>query len=323
MPQPQHYLCTSLLMTSPNSANTNDQGARPTALTIGTFDGVHLGHRTILEELKRHATALGGETVVVTFEPHPRQILQPDVPIQILTPLEDKLELLYQAGIDRVSVTPFTHSFAQLSAEEYVKGFLVSQFHPEAIVIGYDHHFGHDRCGNIALLQSMSETLGFSVHEIPAKMIADAAVSSTKIRTALLSGDVGHASEMLGRNYSISGTVVHGEKLGRTLGYPTANVAPKHATQLIPAQGIYAAHVVIGQETFPAMLSIGTRPTVSDSGHISIEAYLFDFDRDIYDADVSIQFIERMRDELKFESLEALKLALKDDERVARSILGI
>lgn len=310
-------------MTSPNSGKTDYPTTRPTVLTIGTFDGVHLGHRTILEELKRHAAALEAETVVVTFEPHPRQVLQPDVPIQILTPLEDKLALLYQAGIDRVSVTPFTPSFAQLSAEEYVRTFLVSQFHPAAIVIGYDHHFGHDRCGNIALLERMSEELHFTVHEIPAKMIADAAVSSTKIRAALLSGDVMHASEMLGRSYSITGTVVHGEKLGRTLGYPTANIAPKHAAQLIPALGVYAAHVVIGNESFPAMLSIGTRPTVSDAGHVSIEAYLFDFDRDIYDAEVSIQFIERMRDELKFDSLEALIDALKEDESVARSILSI
>jgi riboflavin kinase/FMN adenylyltransferase len=292
-------------------------------LTIGTFDGVHLGHCTILEELKRHAAALGAESVVVTFEPHPRQVLQPNVPIQILTPLEDKLELLYKAGINKVAVTPFTESFAQLSAEDYVRNFLVAQFRPAAIVIGYDHHFGHDRRGNIALLQNMSEDLEFSVHEIPAKMIADAAVSSTKIRTALLSGDVKGAALMLGRNYSITGTVVHGEKLGRTLGYPTANVAPIAPAQLVPAQGIYAAHVLIGEESFPAMLSIGTRPTVSDAGHVSIEAYLFDFDRDIYDAEVSIQFVERMRDELKYDSLEALVDALKEDEGVARGILGI
>jgi riboflavin kinase/FMN adenylyltransferase len=309
-------------MTSPNSGNTNNP-VRPTALTIGTFDGVHLGHCTILEELKRHAAALGGESVVVTFEPHPRQVLQPDVPIQILTPLEDKLELLYKAGINKVAVTPFTESFAQLSAEDYVRNFLVDQFRPAAIVIGYDHHFGHDRRGNIALLQSMSSSLGFSVHEIPAKMIADAAVSSTKIRTCLLSGDVTYAADMLGRNYSISGTVVHGEKLGRTLGYPTANIAPNAQAQLVPAQGIYAVYVTVAGEAFPAMLSIGTRPTVSNSGNISIEAYLFDFDRDIYDAEVTVHFVKRMRDELKFDSLSALIDALKEDERAARNILGI
>lgn len=321
MPQHGLYLCCALPMNSQISAPSST--SKPTVLTIGTFDGVHLGHRTILDELKRHTTALNGESVVVTFEPHPRQVLQPEVPVQILTPLDDKLELLYEAGIGRVAVTPFTREFAQLSAEDYVTNFLVAQFKPAAIVIGYDHHFGHDRRGNIALLETLGKELGFAVHEIPAKMIADAAISSTKIRNALLAGDVKYAATMLGRNYAITGTVVHGEKLGRKLGYPTANVAPTHTTQLIPAQGIYAAYVLIGGVSFPAMLSIGTRPTINNEGKLSIEAYLFDFSQDIYDAEVSIQFVERMRDELKFESLDALVEALKEDERNARSILAI
>jgi riboflavin kinase/FMN adenylyltransferase len=310
-------------MSSATYGNTNDPAPKSAVLTIGTFDGVHLGHRTILDELKRHAAALEGESVVVTFEPHPRQVLQPDVPIRILTPLEDKLDLLHEAGVERVAVIPFTREFAQLSAEDYVRHFLVEQFHPAAVVIGYDHRFGHDRRGDMALLETLGKQQGFTVYEIPPKMIADATVSSTKIRNALLAGDVTLAAEMLGRNYCITGTVVHGEKLGRQLGYPTANIAPKHEAQLIPAQGIYAVYVSVHGNTYPAMLSIGTRPTINDAGMLSIEAYLFDFDQDIYDAAVAVRFVRRMRDELKFDSLDALKEALKEDERVARNILGV
>lgn len=295
---------------------------KPAVITIGTFDGVHLGHRAILDELNRHAASLGGESVVVTFEPHPRQVLQPEVQIQVLTPLEDKLKLLYDAGVGRVAVTPFTESFARLSAEDYVRNFLADRFKPAAIVIGYDHHFGHDRRGNIALLKSLSEQHGFSVHEIPAQMIADAAVSSTKIRNALLNGDAAPASQMLGRPYSVTGIVVHGQKLGRTIGYPTANILPKYKAQLIPAQGIYAVNVVVDGRSYPSMLSIGTRPTVSTDGSVSIEAYLFDFNEDIYDKEVSVEFIQHMRDELKFDSLDELKDALQADERHARAILG-
>lgn len=321
MPQRRRYLCAALRITSSTLKASGDQGQKPAVITIGTFDGVHLGHRTIFDELMQHAEALGGESVVVTFEPHPRQVLQPEARIDILTPLEDKLSLIHKAGIERVAVTPFTQAFAQLSAEDYVRDFLVAQFHPAAIVIGYDHHFGHDRQGNIALLQKLGSSLGFEVHEIPARMIADAAVSSTKIRAALLNGDVRDAAAMLGRTYSVAGVVVHGEKLGRTLGYPTANIAPQDLAQLIPAQGIYAVRVRVGENIFPAMLSIGTRPTVSNTGNVSIEAYLFDFDKDIYDEAVSVEFVQRTRDELKFDSLDALKDALKADELEVRRIL--
>ncbi|MBS1614744.1 MAG: bifunctional riboflavin kinase/FAD synthetase [Bacteroidetes bacterium] len=290
-------------------------------ITIGSFDGVHLGHRAILDELNRSAQSLNGESVVITFEPHPRSVLRPDQPMQLLTPLEDKLSLLQAAGVSRVVVTPFTLQFAQLSAEDYVRHYLVAQFHPAAIVVGYDHRFGHDRCGDMSLLCRMAPELGFEVHEIAAHIIDDAAVSSTKIRKALLEGNVHHAADMLGRYYSMQGTVVHGDKLGRELGYPTANISPLYAQQLVPARGIYAVLISIGDKEFPAMASIGTRPTVSDAGRVSIEAHLFDFDADLYGQNIRIAFVKWLRDELKFESMQALQDALQEDELISRDVL--
>ncbi len=308
----------------PHNPNPESQQAPPLpVLTIGTFDGVHLGHRVILDEVKRHAAAIGGKSTVITFEPHPRQVLQPDAHIQILTPLTEKLRLLHNAGMEDVSVTPFTREFARLSAEEYVEEFLVKRFQPAAIVVGYDHHFGHDRRGGMQLLETYGQRFGFAVHEIPAHMIDNAAISSTKIRKALLDGDMDGAAHMLGRPYTLTGTVVHGQKLGRTLGYPTANIQPLSAEQLIPKGGIYAVRVMADGRSYGAMLSIGTRPTVASDGAVSIEAYLFRFSGDLYGAEVAVQFIRRTRDELKFDGLEALKDALRRDEAEVRGILGI
>lgn len=305
-----------------SAAESKSKHAVP-VITIGSFDGVHLGHLAILNELNHCAQMLNGEAMVITFEPHPRSVLRPDQPMMLLTPLEDKLGLLKDAGVSKVIVTPFTTEFAQLSAEDYVRHYLVAQFHPAAIVVGYDHRFGHDRRGDMNLLRNMAPELGFEVHEISARIIDDAAVSSTKIRTALSEGDVQRASDMLGRNYSIHGTVVHGDKLGRQLGYPTANIAPLHTQQLVPAMGIYAALVTVGGKEYPAMASIGTRPTVSDAGRISIEAHLFDFDADIYEQDLRIAFVARLRDELKFETTQALQEALREDERQTRKMFGL
>jgi len=275
----------------------------------------------ILEEVKRYAAAVNGTSMVITFEPHPRQILQPDLPMQILTPLAEKKILIQNAGIQHIDVTSFTSDFARLSAAAYIEAFLVEKFKPTAIVIGYDHHFGHDRKGNIALLKEYGAIHGFEVHEIPAHMVRDAAISSTRIRNALSAGDVGAAAQMLGRPYAVSGIVITGQRLGRTIGYPTANIAPTSSIQLIPAHGVYAVQVSIADERFGGMLSIGTRPTVSNDGSVSIEVYLFDFDQDIYGQEITVHFVERMRDELKFDSLDALKEALQQDEVEARGIL--
>ncbi len=300
----------------------NPQLSNP-VITIGTFDGVHLGHRQILDEVKKHAASIGGESMVITFEPHPRQVLDPSHTMEILTPLKEKLNLIAGAGIDHITVTPFTLDFAQMSADDYVTEFLVRRFNPSAVVIGYDHHFGHDRKGDITLLRKFGQEYDFEVHEIPAHMVREAAISSTRIRNTLLDGNVANAAQLLGRPYSITGSVIRGQQLGRTLGYPTANLEAHDPNQLVPAQGVYAVRVLVAGKEFGAMLSIGTRPTVTSDGNLSIEACIFDFDSDIYGQEITIQFIQHMRDELKFDSLDELKAAIGRDEIEARAILSL
>lgn len=290
-------------------------------ITIGTFDGVHLGHRTILQQVVSHAKELNGESIVLTFEPHPRKLLFPDQPLRILTPLQEKIDLITQAGINHVFVVPFTKEFAALSAEAYIQEFLVKHLHPKGIVIGYDHQFGHDRAGNINLLQAYENEGGFRVYEIPAKQIEDAAISSTKIRNALTAGHVADAANMLGRYYSLKGTVIAGAKIGRQLGYPTANISPLDAEQIVPQNGVYAIQGVIENITYKGMMNIGIRPTVSNELSLHIEAHLFDFSEDIYNKQVEIIFVERLRDEQRFPSLDALKAQLGQDALHAKQVL--
>lgn len=290
-------------------------------ITIGTFDGVHLGHRTILQQVVSHAKELNGESIVLTFEPHPRKLLFPDQPLRILTPLLEKIDLITQAGINHVFVVPFTKEFAALSAEAYIQEFLVKHLHPKGIVIGYDHQFGHDRAGNINLLQAYENEGGFRVYEIPAKQIEDAAISSTKIRNALTAGHVADAANMLGRYYSLKGTVIAGAKIGRQLGYPTANISPLDAEQIVPQNGVYAIQGVIENITYKGMMNIGIRPTVSNELSLHIEAHLFDFSEDIYNKQVEIIFVERLRDEQRFPSLDALKAQLGQDALHAKQVL--
>ncbi len=290
-------------------------------LTIGTFDGVHKGHKAILADVVAQAGAIGGESILITFEPHPRKLIYPDQSLQLLTTLDDRIALILANGIDNVVVAPFNAAFAALSAVAYIRDFLVAKFRPEAIVIGYDHHFGHDRTGDLALLQSSGAAFDFTVYELPAQKIADAAVSSTKIRKALLGGDVAAATMMLGRPYMLTGKVVHGAKLGRTLGYPTANILPADADQLIPANGVYAVMAEVNGRDHGGMLNIGIRPTVSAELALHIEAHLFDFAADIYGDDLTLSFIARLRDEQKFPSLDALKAQLDADADAAKNIL--
>ncbi len=283
-------------------------------ITVGTFDGVHKGHRTILQEVVSHAKHVNGESVLLTFEPHPRKLLFPDQPLGIITPLQQKLELITAAGIDHIVVVPFTKEFAGLSATEYIEQFLVSLFHPVSIVIGYDHRFGHDRKGDINLLKLYAPVHGYKLTEIPVQLIDEASISSTRIRLALAEGRVEDAGYMLGRYYTLTGTVVHGNKLGRTLGYPTANLHPIDADQLIPLLGIYAVKVRHGQVTYNGMLSIGHNPTVTDKKELRIEVNLFGFDQDIYGEELELTFIKKLRDEQKFDSLEALVEQLHKDK---------
>ena len=238
---------------------------RNPVLTIGTFDGVHKGHQAILKDVVQQAKAIDGESILITFEPHPRKLIYPEQSLQLLTTLDEKIKLIEATGIRHIVVTPFNTAFASLTAEEYMRDFLVKKFQPEHIVIGYDHRFGHDRAGNLDLLQSISGQYGFTVNEIPAQKIDEAAVSSTKIRKALESGDVTGAHAMLGRAYTLSGTIVTGAQIGRKLGFPTANIQPADADQLIPANGVYAVLANVNGMQYKAMLNIGIRPN-SDRG---------------------------------------------------------
>ncbi len=295
---------------------------RNAVITIGTFDGVHLGHRTILQQVVTEARKANGESVLLTFEPHPRKVLFPDAPLKLLTPLNEKITLLSEEGIEHIVVVPFTPEFSNLSGEEYVRDFLVAKFKPKAIVIGYDHRFGHDRTGGIEMLQRYATEYGYEVHEIPAQTIDAAAVSSTKIRHALNEGNVGDAAHMLGRFYTLKGAVIRGAQLGRTIGYPTANISPADADQLIPARGVYAILINTGMATHKAMLNIGFRPTVSNEVSLHIEAHIFDFKGDLYDKELELHFVSRLRSEEKFPSLDALKEQLGKDKEAAIAALA-
>ncbi|HTN44935.1 MAG TPA: bifunctional riboflavin kinase/FAD synthetase [Flavipsychrobacter sp.] len=290
-------------------------------VTIGTFDGVHLGHQAILQTVIDKAIEMQGESIVITFHPHPRKLLFPHQELKMLTPLEDKISLLKNLGIDHIVVVPFTTEFSNLSAEQYIHDFLVDQFHPHTIVIGYDHHFGSDRKGNIHLLKATQLECNFQLIEIPEQLIDEAGISSTKIRNSLQTGDVREAAMMMGRGYSLKGTVITGNQLGRTIGYPTANLSLTDTDQLLPCLGIYCVQVRYKEELLGGMLSIGYNPTVTDQKTIKIEVHLFDFDRDIYGDALELIFIQYMRGEQKFESVQALTAQLKKDEVMAKSIL--
>lgn len=283
-------------------------------LTIGTFDGVHEGHETILKEVVKHAKEVNGESVLITFEPHPRKLLFPDQPLKLLTPLQQKLQYITEAGIEHIVVAPFTREFANLSAQEYIEHFLVKYFHPHCIIIGYDHRFGHDRKGDINLLKEYEAVYGYHVLEIPAQLIDDAAVSSTKIRKALNEGRMKDAAHMLGRPYSLTGTVIKGAQLGRTIGYPTANIQPDDPEQLIPANGIYAVRVKYKDSDYEGMMSIGYNPTVTDDKSLKLEVNIFDFNEEIYDQQLQISFVAWLRNEEKFDSLDALTEQLHRDK---------
>jgi len=292
-------------------------------LTIGTFDGVHQGHKTILDSVVAYARRIGGQSVLITFDPHPRKLIFPDEPLKLLHTLDEKLALIDAAGIDIVVVVPFTQLFSRLSAQEYIEHFLVDKFHPAAIIIGYDHHFGHDRSGDIRMLRACAARYRFEVIEIPVHLIEAAAVSSTQIRNALSQGRVGDAADMLGQWYSISGHIVHGAQLGRTIGYPTANILLDQADKLVPPIGVYA---VLAQpergRIYPAMMSIGYNPTVTDDRSVKIEVHLFDFNEDLYGRQLTVFFVQRMRDEERFASLDDLILQLHKDKEESQKILS-
>lgn len=290
-------------------------------ITIGTFDGVHKGHKAILHEVVKLSEQIGGESILLIFDPHPRKLLKSNEPLKILTPLHQKLDLLLKTGIKNIVVVHFTHNFANLSAQSYIEDFLINNFHPYSIIIGYDHHFGHNRTGNINLLRAYSDKFKYTIHEIAPQLIHEATVSSTKIRNAIVEGKLDVAQQMLERPYSIIGKVIHGNKLGRTIGYPTANLKLIEAEQLLPANGIYAVTVKHKNAYFCGMLNIGYNPTISEKKELKIEVNIFDFNSEIYDSTIEIGFIKKIRDEIKFSSINALKEQLGKDKLESEIVL--
>lgn len=297
---------------------------RNAVITIGTFDGVHSGHRQIIELMKKEAALVNGETVIITFHPHPRHVISNKNKVFLINTLDEKLDLLQQNGINHVVVVPFTESFAQLSAEQYIHDFLVKTFQPHTIIIGHDHRFGKDRQGNFQLLEDKAAEFGFTVKEIPGYMMENMTISSTRIREALLKGDVATANHFLGYAYFFSGMVVEGNKLGRTIGYPTANIKMEEEDKLIPGNGVYAVEVLsimngessIVGSLYKGMMNIGVRPTV-DGTRRMIEVNIFDFDADIYGHHITIKVKRHLRDEQKFNGLDELKAQLARDKEAA------
>lgn len=292
-------------------------------VTIGSFDGIHRGHQQLLARIKRLAERIGGESVVVTFHPHPRLIVYPqDKSLRLLTTIEEKEQLLREFGIDHLVVVPFTVEFSQQSADEYIQEFLVGKFKPRFIVIGYDHRFGLNRQGDINYLKWYGPKAAYEVIEIEPQQIDDIAISSTKIRQALEGGEVARARRLLGYPYRLTGVVVHGKQIGRTLGFPTANLKVDAPHKLIPPDGIYAVRVAWGESRFDGMLYIGRRPSLEDENEISIEVHLFNVNLDLYDAKLQLQFYDFIRGDQAFKDLETLRLQMGRDQEAVQQRLA-
>lgn len=291
-------------------------------VTIGTFDGVHLGHRKIISRLKELAAASGGETVILTFFPHPRMILHPeDDSIKLINTINEKAALLEQLGVDHLVITPFSRDFSNQSAEDYIRDVLVKKIGTKTIVIGYDHRFGKDRLGGLADLLKFAPVYNFDVVEIPEQDIDDMAVSSTRVRRALLDADIALANTLLGYPFFITGKVIRGDQLGRTIGYPTANIMVEERYKLIPADGIFAVKVEVDGVPYKGMAYIGSRPTVNGMTR-NIEVNLFDFNRDIYGQIIRMEFYHYVRGDAKFNGLDELKAQIAKDKIEVERLLN-
>ncbi len=311
---------------------------RHAVITIGTFDGVHLGHRQIIAQMKEEASHIGGETVIITFNPHPRKIVS-SVPgdVKLLNTLDEKTRLLEEAGIDHLVVVPFDHHFSNQTAKQYITDFLYRYFKPHTIIIGYDHHFGKGREGNYRLLETYGASLGFQVKEIPEQLQNEIVVSSTRIRTAIIDNHIEAANALLGYPYFFEGLVVEGNRLGRTLGYPTANLHVASEEKLIPGNGVYAVRVNVWEEvesqklevknqkvlpSYDGMMNIGIRPTIDGKKRV-IEVHIFDFNEDIYGQTLQVKVEHYLRGEVKFTGLDELKIQLQKDKEAAIRLLNI
>ncbi len=292
-----------------------------TIITLGTFDGIHMGHKEIIEAVVQKVSEFGGRSLLITFSPHPRKVIPGGNEIKLLSTLSEKKKIIETFGIDNLLVIQFTKEFSQQTPEEFVEKYLINGIGVKEIVIGYNHHFGKGRGGNIEILKKKGREIGFKVTEVPECKIDDIIVSSTKIRKALVAGDIVKANKMLGRFYSFEGVVVQGDKRGRELGFPTANLLVENEDKLLPATGIYAAECVVEEEKHNALLNIGSRPTFHEAGEIIPEVYIIDFNKKIYNQTVQVNVVEWIREEEKFLSAEELVKQMRKDKETGLKIL--
>ena len=294
-----------------------------TVLTVGTFDGVHAGHKVLINTVVKTAKEQNARSVIVTFDPHPREIINPGKSgIKLLSSLEERSELLSDLGVDEMVVIPFDRDFSLLTSEEFVRDIVWEKIGVSHFVIGYDHHFGRDREGTIETVKILGNELGFTSHVVSRQEVGSKTVSSTAVRRALQDeGDMKQAASFLERFYILNGTVVHGDKRGKTIGYPTANIQVHNSRKIIPKRGVYAVWVRVDGGYHAGMMNIGIRPTFEGDAE-TLEVNIFDFNSDIYGKDIQIQFVERLRDEVSFNGLEELKYQLADDKRKAQNVLG-
>jgi riboflavin kinase/FMN adenylyltransferase len=298
---------------------------RKAVITIGTFDGVHLGHQQIIAQMKSEAARIGGETVIITFHPHPRRVVHADQDVKLITTIEERIELLSAAGIDHLVIVPFTHMFSELEPREYVETFLKKRCNPAVVIIGYDHKFGKGRKGDYKLLEEYSAKGYFELKEIPQHVINHITVSSTQIRGYILKGEIGKANELLGYDFSFEGMVVKGDQLGRKLGFPTANIQLLNSEKIVPGNGIYAVLTEIAKNKnnplFGGMMSIGVRPTVAEGKARTIEVNIFNFNEDIYGENIRVFVKAFIRPELKFSGLDELTAAIQKDKESSLALL--
>ncbi len=304
--------------------NINDfKPVKNAIVTVGTFDGVHLGHQAIFRRMTADAREIGGETVVVTFHPHPRLVLNIDSSnLRFITTQEKKMEIFKQTGIDNVVVIEFTKEFSRTASEVFIRDYIVDKIKPARLVVGYDHHFGKNRMGDFKLLFDLGQRYHFKVERIPALDVENIAVSSTKIRKALENGDVKKANMLLGYEYTVCGEVIHGNELGRKLGFPTANLNIPENYKVIGVSGVYACHVFYQGVKYNGMSNIGYRPTVSGNSELTTEVHIFDFDQTIYGQQLCISFVEKIREEVKFANLDELKQQLANDRITVSELLS-
>ena len=293
-----------------------------TVLTVGTFDGVHEGHKVLIKSVVERANEISARSVIVTFDPHPRDIINPGSDgIKLLSTLSERCELLADLGIDEMIVIPFDRDFSLLSSEEFIRDVIYKQIGVKEFIIGYDHQFGKDREGTIETVRSLGKELGFRANVITRQEVENQTVSSTSIRKALQEeGNVEKATKFLGRHYILHGTVVHGDKRGGTIGFPTANIHVDQTKKVVPRKGVYAVWIRVDGEYYPAMMNIGKRPTF-EGEDLTVEVHIFEFDQDIYGKEVQTQFVKRLRDEKKFSGIDELKNQLERDKSEAEKIL--